>query len=259
MKSTTKPINSAAIDVMLFDKSDVQTNYVCRACKNGEEARLVSSYISKMVKTLGQTGKTFAVFVEPLLPTGYPDCVVVEYDSSAYDCESAYLKFSKLDRKTLYILMKSCGMTIAELSLLSGYPEDSLRESLISLRKAGLARNSGGKWHSVKKRNGIRKVVAIEAKLTGWKRAVEQAVVDSTFANESYILMPKATKRAMEYAAQSGVGVYCHNQDRHFVKALAAPLDTNGVLSYIVLYFDEWIRNKLSLDMKKRRKRRVCV
>lgn len=194
------------------------------------------------------------------MPTGYPDCVVVEYDSRAYGNEMACLKLSKLDRKTLYVLMKSCGMTLSELSLLSGYPEDSLRASLFSLRKAGLARYFGGKWHSVKKRNGIKKVVAIEAKLTGWKRAVEQAVVDSTFANESYILMPKATKRAMEYAAQSGVGVYCHHQDQHFVKALDAPLyTTDGALSYIVLYFDEWIRNKLSLDMKKRRKRRVCV
>lgn len=245
--------------VMLFNRNDAKSHYVCRARKACAETRFMDTYVAGIKKALEESGKCFAVFIEPMLPTGYPDCVVVEYDAKAYDHNTRCVKLSELDRKIRFVLMMSGGKTLSELSSLSGYSEQILQESLCLLREAGLARCANGAWHSVKKRNGIKKVTAIEAKLTGWRRAVEQAVIDSTFANETYILMPRATKQAMEYAAQSGVGIYCQPSKKTFSKALDAPLDAYGVLSYIGLYFDEWIRNRLSVDMKRRRANRVCV
>ena len=245
------------MDVMLFNRCDTRSRYIRRARKVGAETRLMSTYVSEIRKVLKESGKNFAVFVEPMLPTGYPDCVVVEYDAKAYDRRKKCPKQSELNRKVRFVVMKHGGIRSDELSSLLGYTEDSVVESLKALREVGLVRLHAGRWYAVKRCDGIKKITAIEGKLTGWKKAVEQAVVDSTFANESYILMPKVTDRAMEYAKHSGVGVYAKPKSKLFsVMVPALPVEA---ASHIGLYFDEWICNRLYSIRELRKEKNACV
>ena len=231
------------MDVILFNRCDIRSRYIRRARKVGAETRLMSTYVSGIRKVLEGSGKNFAVFVEPMLPTGYPDCVVVEYDAKAYDHCKKCPKQSELNRKVRFVVMKHGGIRADELSSLLGYAEDSVVESLKAMREVGLVRLHRGRWYAVKRRDGIKKITTIEGKLTGWKKAVEQAVIDSTFANESYILIPKATNRAIEYAKRSGVGVYAKPKRKLF--SLMVPALSAEAVSHIGLYFDEWICNRL--------------
>lgn len=60
-------------------------------------------------------------------------------------------------------------------------------------------------------------IIAIEAKLTHWKRALEQAYRNSCFAEENYILLPKKTAfvaiRHSQEFKKRGVGICCFNDD----------------------------------------------
>ncbi|MCB0539733.1 MAG: hypothetical protein KDE33_19615, partial [Bacteroidetes bacterium] len=40
--------------------------------------------------------------------------------------------------------------------------------------------------------------ISIEAKLKNWKKAIEQATLNTSFASESYILIPEKKKRSLD-------------------------------------------------------------
>jgi hypothetical protein len=87
----------------------------------------------------------------------------------------------------------------------------------------------------------VRRIVAIEAKVSDWQDGLQQAFQNSWFASESYLLMPHIPRSPLllEESARFGVGLRTQGQ----------PLD-NGELcprqvpvprSYASWLFNEWV------------------
>ncbi len=79
--------------------------------------------------------------------------------------------------------------------------------------------------------NGAGHLVAVEAKLSRWRDALQQAYRNRCFAHSSYVLLPKEVAlRAVQFAADfelRGVGVCCCDDDEVSIlleAALAPPL-----------------------------------
>lgn len=87
---------------------------------------------------------------------------------------------------------------------------------------------------------GLSAIVAVEAKMSDWRGAINQAVRNTWFASHSYVLLPtgRATASAVEAATALGIGVItfdgvaCETR----VRAVRQPLPT----SYGAWLVDEW-------------------
>lgn len=102
-----------------------------------------------------------------------------------------------------------------------------LMERLATLQRRKLIVRIGDKF-SLNQRafpTGVR-VVAIEAKLKQWRRALEQAQTYLVFAHEAYIAMPSSTALRADvvaHCAAAGVGVLAVDADAKVSCALKAP------------------------------------
>jgi hypothetical protein len=82
----------------------------------------------------------------------------------------------------------------------------------------------------------IRRIIAIEAKISEWRAALDQAFVNTWFTPESYILVPMIPKGAMLFdaAIQRGIGVLSKERPCLVPRKLGRPR------SYASWLFNEW-------------------
>ena len=78
-------------------------------------------------------------------------------------------------------------------------------------------------------------LLAFEAKLDNWRRAVEQAYRNTAYANQVYVLLPPAVaRRAMQYREQfelRGIGLCSFNG--RFTRVLIEALDHDALLTWV--------------------------
>jgi hypothetical protein len=90
-----------------------------------------------------------------------------------------------------------------------------------------------------------RRIIAIEAKIRDWRRAIEQARANSWFASHSFILLPgeRFTAHVAEDASAAGVGVLTFDGSTVSVQVRSAehPLPT----SYGSWLFNEWALHRM--------------
>ena len=101
---------------------------------------------------------------------------------------------------------------------------------------------------SIKKVYGIRKIKAIEAKISDWNNVFQQALMNRLFASESYVLTPvsKPSTPIFEHAKQNGIGIFSLPQGEKF-KTKWKPKLTSGLpVSYASWLFNEWIGRRLA-------------
>ena len=87
----------------------------------------------------------------------------------------------------------------------------------------------------------LRKIVAVEAKIANWKRAIEQAINNTWFASHSYVLMPslKNIEDVVSVSSQFGIGVIIQESDSNSIVSQAKPLEIpSSIGSWL---FNEWV------------------
>lgn len=239
-----------------FRRSDPRVKYRSRLPKDGPEARLLETFMSEYEKRLKGNGCDYAIFYEPQLPTGYPDCVVVKFDASAYagwrkDAEP----LSDTDIRLLQILATSRGLASSTLARRSGFDLAVVDKSLGKLRLRGFAERRGSRWMAVSRRksSGIREILSIEAKMTDCNGAMDQAVLNKTFADSSFVLMPTRhpSPKTLSAAKTAGLGIFLLPEQGHGTMLLKPVPGTGSRTSYAAWRFNEWIGRRLAKTRRK--------
>ncbi len=117
-------------------------------------------------------------------------------------------------------------------------PKPQLTRLSEDLKQAGLVCISGSIIYakSLKKTFAARHIVAIEAKLRDWRKAIQQAVANMWFASHSYILLPpsRSLKLIVQEAKKFGIGVliFDGNKTRRIMKPRPQQLPASyGILA----------------------------
>ena len=178
------------------------------------------------------------VFREPRLPSGFPDVVIVVWkESVTLGWKSARRDLIASDLRIMHHLVATGSSDLEALTLLfSSQAEQSLERLLAS----GMVNYSRGHWHS-RSLSGMfaaRRIVAVEAKVSEWRAALDQAFLNTWFTPESYILIPNLPRKTslLDAARQRGIGVLC----REGIRFDLASEGTTTPRSYASWLFNEW-------------------
>lgn len=171
----------------------------------GAEFDLLLSYLEQSLP-MPEDSESLAVFVEPCVETGCPDAVAVYWRSSVNPGLSGWSALTSVDDRILQFVWLE-GMTDGARieSVLGRAAARRVRElvtmGFLAERSAGLAVGDGGLVLS--------RLIAIEAKIGGPGAALAQAVRNTWYASESYVLMPSvpATKALCDRYQACGVGI----------------------------------------------------
>ena len=180
------------------------------------------------------------LFREPRLLTGFPDLVAVTWHvPTAERWTGRRLALTTNDLRVVQLLMSGGASTTERLrNLLRRNPESSMER----LAAAGLVWERSGQWRvrRLKESFAVRGIVAFEAKVSDWRRALAQAANNRWFATESYILLPTlpGSRALLAEAPHHGVGVWVQGES---VPALPAPEQRAAQpLSFASWLLNEW-------------------
>lgn len=212
-----------------------------RRATRGAESDLLDEFLARFPYPTPANCRV-TVFREPRLPSGFPDAVVVVWNPEvavAWEEQRSALNASDL---RLMQLLVGAGPTTNEtlLSLAGRRPTSSLDR----LEAAGLIWiDKAKRWRVYPLREvfAVRDIIAVEAKMTEWSGAVEQATRNTWFASRSYVLLPQLPKNreVLVRAAAQGVGLWTLPAGAP-VRELGA---RRGPLprSYASWLFNEWV------------------
>lgn len=241
--------------VIKFDRSVKRYGLKTRQATVGAELDLLHSFLKRYAKSL--TGDCdYAIFIEPRIPTGCPDCVVVKYDAKVYDAwPKSRHRLSDLDLKVLFYVMRASRRRKREIAKHLCVRPIAAEQSLERLISNGDVVESIGGWVSAAKqtRFGIREITSIEAKVHDWRKVADQAALNRAFSTMSYALMPrKVMSPAMrEYVSNAGIGMYGYSKENG-TQLLLPGHRSNFFSSYLPLYFNEWIGWRLNSAGRRR-------
>ncbi len=86
----------------------------------------------------------------------------------------------------------------------------------------------------------VERLVAVEAKVGKWAEALKQAVLNTWFASESYLLLPRMTNGELSKAAsERGIGIWSQDKGPEWL-GLPALEEANLPRSYGSWLFNEW-------------------
>ncbi len=238
--------------MILFAKSDSSIGFVARRETKGPEARMLHAFLrAYLAKEVNRPcGGSIAVFNEPMLPTGFPDRVIVRYDETRYaHWEESRKKLTSVDLRILHHLTV-CGPAPSEaLRTMLGFDWRRLIQSLEHLNASGLVDLVAGAWkaRTVSSVFGIREITSIEAKMSDWTGALQQASLNQTFATKSYVLTPcfAPPPGARSFADDRGIGIFAFSPAAGMRRVKAAQTFFKPV-SYAPWLFNEWIGRRLA-------------
>ncbi len=203
----------------------------------GPETELVEHFL-QVLSAGCRRSKRVSVFREPALPSGFPDLVEVAWDgdvAGAWKPERADLSVD--DLRAVHLLATSGPMTLPELRKFSGM----LPRRLDFLEDVGVAIRRGGRWTAAPlcRCFAVREIVAFEAKIADWSKALDQAWANTWFASRSYIVLPKSpTPAALDAASARGIGVWVAGNARPTVLAKRSPY--RQPLSFASWLLNDW-------------------
>lgn len=185
----------------------------------GEEFDMVKEFVNYKKGCFRATDKKrLAIFIETKINEAYPDVVFVEYDPSRYECWSANRnKLSTSDLKVLhFIYSKRIGVTSQRIVKELSIQYKTLLQSLESLIDANLIDRKGGVWIIPNKKElfGVRNIEAVEAKISKWDKVMQQAIINTSFASESFVLSKRKKDPDVEVVkkiSSLGIGIYLYD------------------------------------------------
>ncbi len=218
-----------------------------RATRSGPEAKLVETVLNTKLPTDGRLPRF--VYLEPELPTGFPDIVIAYYSERGLSYLPARTYLTNRHIQLLDHVFTSGGTSLSTLESNLFYSRRELRKLLSDLVSAGLLNINGSyvRHRSLKTVFGLRRLVAIEVKISKWRKALEQAAANTWFASDSFILIPhrRDLKDVVKAANSIGVGVFCFDGNKvitiHPAKRFSLPS------SYGSWIFNEMVLQKLNI------------
>jgi len=209
-----------------------------RAWRSGPELNLLTEFLGAL-SIVAPGGTKLKLFHQPRIESGFPDVVLVVWNPSIANKWPEQRKaLTHFDLRLLQYLV-TCGEASFE-SIRSTFGRQS-DKSLIRLREADTL---AVKKRSVKPRSlsqifAVSRIISVEAKVHDWKSVLSQAVLNTWFSDESWVLMPsKLTERvSAECALHQGVRCLSTNDTCHDLTGLAGP---SKPISYGSWLFNEW-------------------
>ncbi len=221
-------------------KHKVGLGFRNRASVDGPEQELVNAFLESEEFKL-QRGRQLTVFSQPAVETGYPDLVAVVWRPKvARTWNQERLKLQRQDLKLLHLLTATGWV---ERSFLKGLYPKGLKQSLRRLELSDLVicRTHKCRARSLNKIFAVEQIVAVEAKVSSWRKATEQASNNLWFSSQSYILLPgdRLHHNLLNEVKPLKVGVLGQEVDGIMPKKEAAtqPVPT----SYCSWVFNEWV------------------
>lgn len=233
-----------------FKRSDKDIGISVRTQIKGPESVLLNEFVEQYSDKLTSLKRHYALFYEPLVPTGYPDLVVVTYNPEKYrSWTKKRTRLGILELKVLHHLYFIKGSTSEVIENQLGLNSKQLLRILEKLLDASLLKRSKNCWLPVSLRTtyGINNIKTIEAKISDWSGVLQQANMNRLFSSESYVLSPVLTpsKRIISEAEKSGVGIYSKPLGGS-AKVVQKPFRSEGLpVSYASWLFNEWIGRQL--------------
>jgi hypothetical protein len=211
-----------------------------RAQAVGPEQQLVDQFLSQQEFRL-PPGRRLTVIPQPAVETGFPDLVAVVWKPSA----TAYWKRDRLklipqDIQLLHLL--SCiGWT--DLMFLKTLFRRGLYQSLDRLGAADLILVGTHKCRSRTLKNifAVERIIAVEAKISSWRRAVEQARNNLWFSSESHVLLPEKRSISSLIAEVDTFGIGVLGQFKDGTNQHRKPEVQQVPTSYGSWLFNEWV------------------
>ena len=216
--------------------SNLSTTF--RRRRPGPEAELVDWFLQAW-PVKAPRGCRITVFREPKLESGVPDLVLVVWNIEAAKRWNPLR--ATLTHLHLRLMQYIYGAGSVSHECLARVFSKQLAKYLSRLEEAEMIYRVGENW---KPRNlshafAVRNIVAIEAKMTEWSVALEQAMLNTWFASTSYVLVPRVPKRSnlLQSAISRGVGVWAQSDTQ---KPQTIPSSKRLPVSYASWLFNEW-------------------
>jgi len=220
--------------------------------------RTETRFIRDFLNSADPTRKSLHVLKEFRTGYGLPDLLKIEYDKNILvkrrrNSKSRKLKHFDIDcAYVMAYLSERRWIKLNNLKSNTNLYNGSIKTIIDKLRERGLVIKKGDKIKSKPKKEvfAIKSIVAIEAKLRQWKRAIFQAQRYLWFTNNSNILVPTNCNRQLSKIINSckkyHVGLITLSKDKKILTIIKRkkrkPYNT-----YLA-----WLLNELLLDRIKR-------
>lgn len=215
----------------------------------GPEAELLELALSS--KSMDKNFKNLVVFREPQLPTGFPDLVAVYPGRRNINFNQFRSDLTVWHIRLLHLIFQLGGGYIDDISQSSLYPLGKVKTLVDGLTLAGMVYFRGKKVFPTTLRRifTATRIVAIEAKINNWSKAIRQAIANRWFSSHSYILMPEKTSmsRILDEAQSFGIGVIVY--DGVNTKELCQPEPQSLPMSYGSWLLNEWSIRRIHQGM----------
>jgi hypothetical protein len=212
-----------------------------RTATQGPEFDIVSAFLEHgLHNPTGETAVT--VFCEPRLETGYPDIVVVHWcrrTASTWPLTRAEL--TSEDIRLLHFINTARYVSHEDLKRRSNGRQNA--RALDRLVAADVINASGRliQRRSLHEIFAVKRIIALEAKISDWRKGLQQAFLNTWFASESFLLLPRVPRRdtIVKTAAQMGVGIIA--SDQRLSAPQLRPRRDRLPQSYASWLFNEWV------------------
>lgn len=193
-------------------------------------------------------GKKQSIFTELNLGYGIADMVLVGHGSSKID-RNNFLEYFDI---SLLNLLEKEDKTLDEIVYITKSPGKKVHSSLDSLIKEGFVTFREGKYFSHKKYASVlTDSVAIEAKLTDWRRALKQAYRYKWFANKSFVFLPmentSAPQKNIHLFEQYNVGLAGVSKENG-IEVLFEPITEDPISIKMQISLNEHLVLRLTQD-----------
>ena len=208
---------------------------IFRQPRRGPEQKLVEAFLCEQPFSVPR-GCNATVFCEPRIESGFPDLVVVMWDPAvAARWVPARAELTRQDIQLVHYLHQTGPLSSRDLRERFSRPIGS---SLSRLEAAELIYLASDLWkpQPLNRVFPARHILAIEAKISEWARALRQAFQNTWFASDSFVLLPKAKSHAdiRSAARPLGIKLCAPGQPLAYKQRASAPR------SYVSWLFNEW-------------------
>jgi hypothetical protein len=226
--------------IAILDRNNAPGNIgtLFRRSRPGPETKLVGSFLEGLQVSIPR-GCNATVFCEPRIESGFPDLVIVVWNVAVarkWNLERSRLK--REDFQLIQYLLHSGPLTYSDLGVRLNRPVSS---NLTRLEAANLVFRVGDSWRprSLAQSFATRHIIAIEAKISAWTKAIRQAFQNTWFASDSLVLLPQRKSLAPVRSAARKLGIKLCSPGteltyNHTMPSRCLPR------SYVSWLFNEW-------------------
>jgi hypothetical protein len=159
-----------------------------------------------LVRTILQNGRHVSRGAARVTPN-----VMIEFESSAGKADVIYfhlhpkwrqnMKYGRLPPRWIYSLRTlplRKAFSVEDFAFMTGVLKQTAARILSQYEQLGYCRRSTQRGHWLKVRQPIsiaKKIIAVEAKLTDWKRAISQAYRYQRYANQAWVVLDASRAR----------------------------------------------------------------